>query len=450
MEEKWKAIFEKAKKSKWLIISVAGFIVLLVTLRIIFNPAIQYSRGEKLFDAGKFSSSAEHFLKAGDYKDASSKAKIATNAQNYVDGEAYFEAEKYTEAVACFKNAGNYEDATARVITAQYGVHYQNAEDAFSREDYATAVSEFKEARTFKDAKKRAIESTYALADADEKREKYEKAIEGFDSVSSYSDAKERIFAIGLSLLKLKDYTLAETAFEKVDTSESEAYYNYALGKEAFEQSRYDDAKYYFAKCTVEDAEDLRTACDYLIAEERYRNGELNKAKTRFESLPKDYSYNNGVTVGERLEQLEKFKSFVALCGTWKPTDNYIESRNIYRRNGSWDNWYIDSVVSNQSITVRCVINEDSTVTLKGEVSFYCFTDYSSLKEYCNATQTTRTFTIKNVTQVPASYVIDSNTTLKFANNVFSISYYVKDEYSAYFYNTYTSRVTFGRLDTSL
>ena len=98
MEEKRKAILEKAKKSKWLIIGVAGFIVLLVILRIVFNPAIHYSRGEKLFDAGKFASSAEHFLKAGDYKDASSKAKIATNAQDYAEGEAKFEAGYYSRA----------------------------------------------------------------------------------------------------------------------------------------------------------------------------------------------------------------------------------------------------------------------------------------------------------------------------------------------------------------
>lgn len=450
MEEKRKAILEKAKKSKWLIIGVAGFIVLLVILRIVFNPAIHYRRGEKLFDAGKFASSAEHFLKAGDYKDASSKAKIAANAQDYAEGEAKFEAGYYAEAVEYFKNAGNYEDATARVIEAQYGVHYKNAEDAFACGNFAVAISEFEEARTFKDAEERVLASTYALADEDEKNEEYEKAIDEFDSAGSYSDAEERIFAIGLARLEAKDYTLAEKAFETGSTSESEDYYNYTLGQHSFEQKKYSDAKSYFSKCKVEDAEKLCTACDYLIAENHYQNGELNTAKKLFEALPKDYAYNNGVKVSVRLETLEKFKDFVALCGTWKPTDNYIESRNIYSRSGSWNNWYYDSVISDQSITIKCVINNDSTITVNGEVSFYRFTDYSSLQKYCNATQTTKTFTIKNVAQIPASYVVDSNTTLKFANNIFSISYYVKDNYSVSFYNTYTSRVTFGKLGSSL
>ncbi len=450
MEEKEKAVSEKAKKSKWIIIGAAGLIVLLVVLRIVFNPAIHYGQGEKLFDAGEFAASAEHFLAADNYKDASSKAKIATAAQNYADGKANFEAGSYAEAVECFKSAGNYEDAAARVIESQYGVHYKTAEDAFARGDFAAAISEFGEAQAFKDAEDRVIASTYALADENEKSGNYEEALEGFDSIGTYSDAKERIFAIGLARLEAKDYTLAEKAFGTGSTSESGNYYTYTQGKRFFEQGNYSSAKSKFSNCSVEDAEELCTACDYLMAEESYRNGELNSAKRRFESLPEDYSYNNGVTVGARLESLEKFKSFVALCGTWKPTENDIESRNIYSRTGSWDSWYYTSVVSDQSITIRCVINSDSTVTVKGEVSFYRFTDYSSLKEYCNASQTTKYFTINNVTQIPASHVVDNDTTLKFANNIFPISYYVKDVYSVSFYNTYTSKVTFGKLGSSL
>lgn len=192
------------------------------------------------------------------------------------------------------------------------------------------------------------------------------------------------------------------------------------------------------------------TACDYLIAEDYYQNGELNTAKKLFEVLPKDYSYNNGKKVSEHLEKLERFKSFVSLCGTWKPTDNYIESKNVYIRTGSWDSWYYDSVLSDQSITIKCVIDSSASVTINGEVSFYRFTDYSSLQKYCKATKTTKTFTIKNITQIPASYVVDGDTTINFADNIFSISYYVKDNYSASFYNTYTSRVTFGKLGSSL
>ena len=443
-------IWEKVKKSKWWIIGAAGVILLAVVLRIVFNPAIHYSKGEKLFDSGKFSAAAEQFSAAGDYKDAASKAKRATAAQSYADGEAKFNAGDYTAASALFTAAAGYEDAAERVRQSQLGVHYKAAETAFANGDYPSAISEFEQAENFQDAAEQVLASTYALADENEKKEEYAKAIEEFDSIGDYSDAKERIFAIGLARLNANDFSLAEKAFETGGSSQSEDYYYYTQGKELFSRKKYSDAKEQFKKCAVEDAADLCTACDYLTAEEHYQNGELNTAKKLFEALPKDYSYKNGAKVGVRLERLEKFKSFAALCGTWKVTDNYIESKNDYNRSGSWSNGDYDSVLTDQSITIRCVINSDDTVTVNGEVEFYRFTDYSSLKEYCKATKTSKTFSITKVAQMPASHVIDGDTTLLFKNNIFELSYYVKDNYSVSFTNMYTSRVTYGKLGSSL
>ena len=99
-----------------------------MVLRIVFNPAIHYSKGEKLFDSGKFSAAAEQFSAAGDYKDAASKAKRATAAQSYADGEAKFNAGDYTAASALFTAAAGYEDAAERVRQSQLGVHYKAAE----------------------------------------------------------------------------------------------------------------------------------------------------------------------------------------------------------------------------------------------------------------------------------------------------------------------------------
>ena len=424
-------IWEKVKKSKWWIIGGAGVILLAVVLRIVFNPAIHYSKGEKLFDSGKFSAAAEQFSAAGDYKDAASKAKRATAAQSYADGEAKFNAGDYTAASALFTAAAGYEDAAERVRQSQLGVHYKAAETAFANGDYPSAISEFEQAENFQDAAEQVLASTYALADENEKKEEYAKAI-------------------GLERLNANDFSLAEKAFETGGSSQSEDYYYYTQGKELFSRKKYSDAKEQFKKCAVEDAADLCTACDYLTAEEHYQNGELNTAKKLFEALPKDYSYKNGAKVGVRLERLEKFKSFAALCGTWKVTDNYIESKNVYNRSGSWSNWYYDGVLTDQSITIRCVINSDDTVTVNGEVEFYRFTDYSSLKEYCKATKTSKTFSITKVAQMPASHVIDGDTTLLFKNNIFELSYYVKDNYSVSFTNMYTSRVTYGKLGSSL
>ena len=88
-------IWEKVKKSKWWIIGAAGVILLAVVLRIVFNPAIHYSKGEKLFDSGKFSAAAEQFSAAGDYKDAASKAKRATAALRHACIVRYFIFRRY-------------------------------------------------------------------------------------------------------------------------------------------------------------------------------------------------------------------------------------------------------------------------------------------------------------------------------------------------------------------
>ena len=45
---------------------------------------------------------------------------------------------------------------------------------------------------------------------------------------------------------------------------------------------------------------------------------------------------------------------------------------------------------------------------------------------------------------------MDGDTTLLFKNNIFELSYYVKDNYSVSFTNMYTSRVTYGKLGSSL
>lgn len=224
MIETQKTTTKGAKKWIWAIIGIAGIIALVVALRIIFTPAIHYSQGKKSFDEGQYAVAAEQFLAAGDYKDAVSKAKIATFAQNYAEGEAHFASGNYAEAVACFESAGNYEDAAERVIEAQYGVHYKSAEDAFACGDFNVAIAEFGEAQSFKDAEDRLLASTYALADEAEKNGKYEDAIDIFDSLDSYSDAKERIFTIGLTRLGAKDYVVAEKAFGLGSTPESENY----------------------------------------------------------------------------------------------------------------------------------------------------------------------------------------------------------------------------------
>ena len=133
--------------------------------------------------------------------------------------------------------------------------------------------------------------------------------------------------------------------------------------------------------------------------------------------------------------------------GTWMASDYYIESRNVYKRTGSADWWYWKPGVSNltgQELELSCTMNSNGSFDIKGEVTFYKCDDYSSLSEYCRAKKTSETFTISNITAIPSSYQIDSYTTLNYSGGIFKVKYSERDNYSAHFYNLYSSSVTYG------
>ena len=235
---------------------------------------------------------------------------------------------------------------------------------------------------------------------------------------------------------------IAETTVAAASTILPQVYFEY--GCSLFDKKDYSSATTQFEKAgDYSDAKTYVTACALMNAEELLNDGHFNDAQTAFNKLPQDFTFSN-ISVSKRVSDINNASVFGAISGKWSASKNYIESRNIYTRTGSWDSWYIDKTISDQSLEVYCFLNSDNTVTIKGSVSFYRFTDYSSLSAYCNATQTTKSFTISNVKSIPSSYNIDDNTVIKYSNGMFSITYSVRDNYSSHFYNLYNSSVTFG------
>lgn len=360
-------------------------------------------------------------------------------------------------------------------------INLNNAKESFEAKDYAAAAEYYKKSGRENDPEN-VKQYRYALAFSQFEQGKYAEAADNFKKTKGLLDSESKIFACGVALVEAKEYNAADKCFEMVETEDSVTYGNFCKAAIAYNNKNYAEALEYlepleskleiakellpevhfaYAVLLFDSAEYLDamtqfkaagnysetdsyiSACTLMAAEEQIANGDLGKAKTALESLPEDFSYE-GITVAERLETLNNLNGFVEICGKWSASKNYIESRNVYKSNGSWDSWYFDQTATNQILELFCNLNDDGTVTIVGEVSFYKFSDYSSLKEYCNATITSRSFTIKNVTEIPSSYKIDENTTLKYSNGVFSIEYSVKDNYSAHFYNLYRSNVTYG------
>ncbi len=366
------------------------------------------------------------------------------------------------------------------IFVMPYLPHFLKAQKAVKSEDYVLAIEEYKQAEGFLGSDEKLPETYYAYGAALQNEEKYLDAANAFHDAGSHADAEARISACGKALIEKKQYADASKVFSLLSTKESKAYVNYANGMEQVEKENYDKALEYFEKAgdvedaakrigqahyvlgkkaistdtesarkhlqaagDYKDAKDLLKVCDLMDAEQEAQAGNLNKALSMFKKLPANLSYQK-INAGERVKLLESNQAFLNVCGKWRASKNYIESRNVYTRTGSWDSWYLDEVETEQTITVRCILNKNGTFTLKGTVSYYYFNNYSSLSSQCKARLTTESFEAKNLKTLPATVRIDDSTTLSLTNGIFSVKYSYRDDYSMYFYNVYSSSVTYG------
>ncbi len=327
-----------------------------------------------------------------------------------------------------------------------FAPHYFKGRTALNDKDYTTAISEYEKAGGFLDAESKLNESQYLYAEELYDKTKYYEAAGYYNLVLGYEDVEEKIIQCGTNLLERENYKNAAEVFDMVDADEAAQMKSYASGMVDFKEKKYKAAKSNFNDADgYNDSEDMINACDLMIAEEYCKDGEFDQAKTIYENLPEGFTYN-GISSTSRMELLNRSQGLINAMGEWTASDNYIESRNVYKSTGSWKNWYFghDNVLSGQNFEVSCVLNDKGTFDIDGKVSFYKFDDYSTLSEYCEAEKTTTHFSIDNVTAIPSSYKIDSNTTLYYSGGVFSINYSKRDNYSAYFYNLYNSSVTYG------
>lgn len=337
------------------------------------------------------------------------------------------------------------------ILTVNYIIpfapHYFNGNSALKSADYATAITEYELAKSFLNAKSKLNETHYLYAEKLYGEEKFYDASTHYNIVVNYDDTHDKLIQCGTKLLENKEYKKSLDIFEMIETDEVSQFKNYASGMNSLNNGSYEDAKKSFtAAGDYNDSKSMINACDLMIAEDYCEEGKFDQAKTIYSRLPEGFTYN-GISSSNRIALLNNSQGLINAMGTWTASDYYIESRNIYKRTGSWDSWYWSPSVSDltgQDLELSCTMNSNGTFDITGEASFYKCDDYSSLSEYCKANKTSESFTISNVTSIPASYQIDSYTTLNYSGGVFSIKYSQRDNYSSYFYNVYSSSVTYG------
>jgi len=448
---------KKLISKRKLIVFVIIIFVLITTVLLVsklFIPMSKYKNGERAFENGDFEASEKFFLEAGEYKDAADKAIIASNAGHYMKAEEYFKLEKYSEAVEEYELANGYLDAQEKSINADRAYHYEKAEQFLKNENYSDALKEYQLAIGYKDAENKAEETNkayhYQKAEEFLKEEYYLQAIEEYELSLGYDNSKDRIkecyYYAGIAKMNAAEYEDAIAFFENADNYEDSNQKliesNYLYGKKLFVNKSFTKSEKY-----LEAAGDYEIAKGLLNAakgEEYLHSNNISKALEFYNKVPSNCTIE-GYDIQGRKNNLNKLKVFSDICGTWKATSNYISVKNIWNYDGRWDSWYIDETIPSQSLTIKCVVNNDNTVTVTGKVYFYVYNNYSSLKVYCQASSTSRSFEWKNVTSIPRSTNIDNDTTLTYSNGVFKISYSKTDNYSVNFHNVYSSTVTYGK-----
>jgi len=379
----------------------------------------------------------------------------------YIDRiEISYENKEYTETAKYFNKLSNIKEYL-KDNTDEYEKIEQKVEIAYGIKKFEDR--KFKEALEIlekvqikdEEVNKKINESHYELGKELLENKKYEDALTHFEVVKDKEDINnlldEAYYYAALDYFENKNYAQASYVIEKVKNKAYENLNNmksqihYEFGKQYFEGQEYDKALQQFKLANnYEESQKYINKCAMVEAEQAIENGEANKASKLYNSIADDTEYN-GIKASDRKKQLKKYKALINVSGKWKATKEFKESRHVWRYDGSYDNWYNKTAESNTILSVNTYIDKKGKVTLKIKAQFYAFNNYSSIGAYCNSYLTTRSKEIKNITTIPSSIRLDSNTKLLYSNGKFSLKYSKKDEYSANFYNLYNSSVTYGK-----
>ena len=340
----------------------------------------------------------------------------------YSKGNSNYDAKNYKMAVKYYEKLGNnYKDVDEKLNVA----HFEYGKQLIKDKKYTEAVKQLEKVKDNKD-----LDDYLAYAKALENIEKgeYAKAIDALEKLPKFENADEELqrayYLKGESLLKEENYEDAREAYEK-----SQDY---------------------------KDAKDKINISDFLAADVQFNEGNLYEAKKLYEKLPKDLTYND-VKVSDKLDLLKKYDKFVKLSGTWNGKNGYFEVREIWKYNGSWENWYSSYV---DKFDIKCVIDKSGDVKITGTANFYSYTNWSTLSYALNTKSVSVPIDLtvkadgsipsKLVSKYPALVASDGTVgyvTLEYNGSQIKLNYSLNDtNYSQNFTHKFVSRITYNKV----
>lgn len=296
-------------------------------------------------------------------------------------------------------------------------MRYADAKQAMEEGDYSKAIELFGE------SKKDDFEKYISYCDGMIKLQSGEylsqkDAVESFKNSSGIEDSDQRVketyYRLGVNRLEVADVSTASDYFSKADGYEDSA------------------AK----KEYCDNAEKL------MKAEKEYDDGNLGGAHKAFGELPADFEYD-GISVASRLEALSSNQSLVDLCGTWGSTSSSATTKQIWvAGDGRYEYWDWDDF-GTQSMKVKCVINDDGTLTISGNVSYDYPINFSTISAALRTSSDSIDFS-QTGSSVPEVLYDDGETKLTFDGSAFRLSYYkYSDNESINFDYEYSSEYVF-------
>ena len=447
--EKEMATPKKKLSTKFIVLICSGgfaLLLLIVGICVMLSPFGQYNLGISALNKGKYESAVKHLTAAGSYSDAQVHLVEATTAWNYQLAQTAFANADYATAVEKYSLIPGYLDADEQLVLAQSNYTYQQANELYQNGDYIGAADFFSAIKDFQDVPQRIFDCGMALLESGD----YENAAVVFAETDYEGAVGYEKYASGMKNYVSGNYYAAVLYFasasgvEDADSLLIES--SYICGVDKFEMGLYDAAREYFVTAAgYEDADAMKMNCDLMIAEQDFRDGNLYTAQTAFQALPAELEYN-GVSVSQRLALLEQYSDYVNICGEWGVTSGTMTTQRA--SSYSMDGWEyeFDANRDHDTLKIRCVINDDGSVTINGNASYKVFTNYSTVRDWLSTTNRTFNFSI-TVTSLSGTYDIRDNTTLTISEGSFEIVDIQTDTPYSRITETYTTDIVFGELN---
>ncbi len=446
---------EKAKKKINVKAVIGGGAALIVLVCIgIFayinsTPESKYNKAEKAFNAGNYAQAIKYYSAAGNYGDAEEKLAVAKLANHYATGLSLMDSGSYNEAKSELEASSDYEDAAEKIQECDYNI----ALNFLAENDYLNAAESFKASGDYSDADGQIIQIGQQLVNDGN----YTDAVTVFGYSKNWKSNSYAQYANGQVALSNKNYSGAASCFDKagdiLDAEDlyNEAQYNYASNQ--LTSKKYSSAEIAFRKILgYKDSADLVNACALMLAKEDMDAGKLNTAKTALEKLPSDFSYKD-VSAAELLEQLDSNSSWLAICGKWSNTSGEATT-NCRARNYSYDGgtWTITFYSGDYTLDIKCVLNNDGTVSVIGTGTITVFTNWSTIQiglDY-NHSYSVNFNKKLSASDIGTSISIDDYTTITLETDKITLNYNYEDSNSTVgFIYIYETNVTYGKSTTT-